>query len=120
MPAVIRFALLTLLVAGCGRGVTDPLPMPPGNPFNPGDPGSGGYGSGSGGGGAGIPSGPPMCDTSVRQCAHAFAYGPMTLNGHEKTVTLIGDYRTDSWTNGDPAIFDGSKWVATVSVLWAK
>jgi len=121
MPAVIRFAFVTLLVvAGCGKGVSDQLPMPPTNPFNPGDPGSGGYGSGSGGGGAGIPSGPPMCDPSVRRCAHEFDYGPPTLDGHEKTVTLIGDYRTDSWTNGDPATFDGSKWVVTVPIPWSK
>ncbi|HWE27466.1 MAG TPA: alpha-amylase family glycosyl hydrolase [Polyangia bacterium] len=121
MPAMIRFAIVALLVAGCGKGVTDPLPNPPSNPFNPGDPGSGGYGSGSGGGGAGIPSGPPMCDTTLRRCAHEFDYGlpPGTLTGHEKTVTLIGDYRTDSWTNGDAATFDGSKWAVTVPVPWA-
>lgn len=120
MPTLVRLSLIALLVvAGCGKGVTDKIPDPPSNPFNPGDPGSGGYGSGSGGGGAGIPEGPPMCDTTLRRCPHAFAYGPMTLNGHEKTVTLIGDYRTDSWTNGDPATFDGTKWVATVSVPWA-
>ncbi len=122
MPAMNRFvvaALVSLVWAGCGKGMSDPIPHPPSNPFNPGDPGSGGYGSGSGGGGAGVPSGPPMCDTSLRRCAHEFDYGPMTLTGHEKTVTLIGDYRTDSWTNGDPMTFDGSKWVVTVPIPWA-
>src|ERR1700694_2743490 len=85
--------VVALLLAGCGKGMSDPVPNPPSNP--------------------------PQCDTSVRRCAHAFAYGPMTLNGHEKAVTLIGDYRTDSWTNGDAATFDGMKWVVTVPVPWA-
>lgn len=113
-----RFALVAVLAAGCGKGMSDPLPPPPGS-FNPGDPGSGGYGSGSGGGGAGTPSGPPMCDPSVRRCAHEFDYGPQTLTGHEKTVTLIGDYRPDAWTNGDPMTFDGTKWTVTVPIPWA-
>jgi glycosidase len=112
-------AVLASAIGGCGKGVTDQLPNPPSTPFNPGDPGTPGYGSGSGGGGAGVPSGPPMCDTTLRRCPHEFDYGPMTLNGHEKTVTLIGDYRTDSWTNGDPATFDGSKWAVTVAIPWA-
>ena len=61
MPTLVRLTFVALLVvAGCGKGVTDKIPDPPSNPFNPGDPGSGGYGSGSGGGGAGIPDGPPM------------------------------------------------------------
>ncbi|HEX8953044.1 MAG TPA: alpha-amylase family glycosyl hydrolase, partial [Polyangia bacterium] len=119
MSRLFLLAFAAATVGGCGKGMSDPLPNPPSNPFTPGDPGAGGYGSGSGGGGAGLPSGPPMCDTTLRRCAHAFAYGPMTLNGHEKTVTLIGDYRTDSWTNGDAAAFDGTKWVATVPVPWA-
>jgi glycosidase len=102
--------------------MSDPIPHPPSTPFNPGDPGSGGYGSGSGGGGgAGIPSGPPICDTSVRRCAHEFDFGSSTggLTGHEKTVTLIGDYRTDSWTNGDPMTLAAGKWSVSVAVPWA-
>ncbi|MDB4964727.1 MAG: uncharacterized protein JWN44_416 [Myxococcales bacterium] len=121
MPALTRllFLALALTAAGCGKGMSDPIPHPPSNPFDPGLGGNGGYGSGSGGGGAGVPTGPPMCDTTLRRCAHEFAYGPKTLNGHEKTVTLIGDWRTDSWTNGEPATFDGTKWVVTVPVPWS-
>ena len=93
-------------------------PIRPATPFTPGDPGSGGYGSGSGGGGAGIPPGPPMCDTSrppLRARLQPTPARGRPLTGHEKTVTLIGDYRTDSWTSGDPATFDGSKWTVTVA-----
>ena len=53
------------------------------------------------------------CAAPVRSYAGSTA---LTLNGHEKSVTLIGDYRTDSWTNGDAATFDGSKWVVTVAL----
>lgn len=122
MSAVKYFLLVASVVgvAGCGKGMSDPIPKPPGGGYVPPDPGSGGYGSGSGGGGAGVPTGPPMCDPSVRVCAHPFTYGPNTLTGHEKAVILIGDYRSDSWTNGDPMTFDGSKWVVTVGVPWAK
>jgi glycosidase len=120
MPAVtLRLFLVAALVAGCGKGMSDKLPPPPGGGYVPPDPGAGGYGSGSGGGGAGVPDGPPMCDTSLRRCAHTFVYGGTTLTGHEKSVTLIGDYRSDSWTNGDPMTFDGTKWTVSVGVPWA-
>ena len=119
-------ALAALTLAACGKGMSDPIPHPPSGPFNPGDTGSGGYGSGSGSGGgggdAGVPSGPPMCDVSLRRCAHTFTYAGSTalpLSGKEKAVVLIGDYRTDSWTNGDPMAFDGSKWSVSVGVPWA-
>jgi glycosidase len=116
MPAIALALVVaaSLAWAGCGTGTSDPIP--PNNPYNPGDPGAGGYGSGSGGG---IPSGPPACDTALRRCAHTFTYGPATLTGHEKAVILIGDWRADSWTNGEPLTFDGSKWTATVPVSWA-
>ena len=97
MPAVARFALLTLVFVAVGRlrqgRDRSAARCRRSNPFNPGDPNSGGYGSGSGGGGAGIPSARRCATRRVRRCAHEFDYGPMTLNGHEKTVTLIGDYR---------------------------
>src|SRR5205814_507000 len=117
--ASVAIVALALTLPACGKGMSDPLPHPPSGPFDPGAGGTGGYGSGSGGGGAGVPDGPPMCDPTLRRCAHEFSYGPMTLTGHEKTVTMIGDWRTDSWTNGDAATFDGAKWVVSVPAPWA-
>jgi glycosidase len=112
-----------LLVAGCGQGLDQQpdsrLRAP--DMYDPGYPGPGSYGSGSGGTKPPIvpDSGPPQCDTSLRRCAHTFAYGPQTLTGNEKSVTLIGDYRVDSWSTGDAMTFDGTKWAVTVSVPWS-
>jgi glycosidase len=137
MPALTRqlAALILVAAAGCGKGMSSPIPHPPSTPFDPGnDTGGQGSGSGSGsgaggqggaggsGGGGGLPSGPPQCEIALRRCPYTFSYAGSTavpLTGQEKSVTLIGDYRTDSWTNGDPMTFDGSKWVVSVGIPWA-
>ena len=137
MPALTRtlvaagLVVFAFTVAGCGKGMTSPIPHPPSTPFDPGnDTGGNGYGSGSGGAGAGgtggsgpvLPSGPPQCEIALRRCPYSFSYAGSTalpLTGQEKSVTLIGDYRTDSWTNGDPMTFDGTKWTVSVGIPWA-
>jgi glycosidase len=138
MPALIRRSFVSLAVValvaavitigGCGKGMTSPIPNPPTAPFDPGATGGNGYASGSGGAGAGgtgggvLPSGPPMCDISLRRCPYTFTYAgssALPLTGQEASVTLIGDYRTDSWTNGDPMTFDGTKWSVSVGIPWA-
>jgi hypothetical protein len=139
MPALTRHfaALILVAAAGCGKGMSSPIPHPPSTPFDPGNAGSGpggsgsgsggggqggGGGSGGGGGGGGLPAGPPQCEIALRRCPYSFSYAGSTalpLTGQEQSVTLIGDYRTDSWTNGDPMTFDGSKWVVSVGIPWA-
>jgi glycosidase len=144
MPALMRhFAALILsmmvsmilgMSSGCGKGFNSPIPHPPSTPFDPGNDTQGeGYGSGSGGqGGAGgtgggsggpvLPPGPPQCEIALRRCPQTFSYAGATalpLTGQEKSVTLIGDYRSDSWGNGDPLNFDGTKWVVSIGVPWA-
>jgi glycosidase len=131
MPAMNlrRLAVLAALsLPACGQGVTDPIPRPPSNPYDPGSPGAGGYGSGGGGAGGGggsdggVPTGPPQCDPALRRCPHTFSYAGSTalpLTGQEKSVNLIGDYRPDAWTNGDPMTLAGGVWSVTVPVPWA-
>jgi glycosidase len=120
MPALAQRCLVVaaLAAAACGSGTTDAIPLPPNHPFDPGVPPSGSYGSGSGSG-AGPIAGPPMCDLSLRRCAHEFHFGPQTLTGNEKSVSLMGDYRADSWVNGDALTFDGSRWTASVAIPWS-
>jgi glycosidase len=117
--------LAVLTLCSCGSGMTDPLPTPPSSPFNPGTPsngGGGGYGSGAGNGGSGggggttVPIGPPQCDPSLRRCPHTFTYAGPTLSGKEQSVTLIGDYRADSWTNGDAMTLAAGAWSVSVPV----
>jgi glycosidase len=98
-----------LLLAGCGA--TDQT-MVPYQPFDPGAPHGGQYGSGSGSM-TPTPMGPPMCDDASKRCPHTF-----TWMGAEKSVTLIGDFAPDGWTNGVPMTASGTTWTASVPVPW--
>jgi glycosidase len=109
--------VVVLFVAACGS-TGDPTTPVPNHPFDPGVGGGGSYGSGSGGGGDGTgnPPGPPMCDDSLKRCPHTFTWPAM---GNEKSVTLIGDFAPDGWTNGVAMTLQGSSWTATVPVPYS-
>ena len=98
--------------------------------FEPGDqlPGganasSSGMGSGNGSGssssGASSSSstssstgGPPMCDDSLKRCAHLFTFA----DTGQKSVEIRGDFASDGWTAGVPLTKAGSTWSASVEV----
>ena len=103
-PFCARDALRCSSLVGCGKGVSDPLPDRSDEPVQPGRPRLGRLRLGLGRRRRRHPR--RAADVRPDRCVAArtnSTYGPMTLNGHEKTVTLLGDYRTDSWTNGDAA-----------------
>jgi glycosidase len=92
---------------------------PPGGQggFNPSGASTGAYGYGAayGTGGSGPPP-PPMCDDSLKRCAHAFSY---TSQG-ETSVEVRGDFASDGWTNGVPLTLSGGTWTGSVDVPWNK
>jgi len=106
-----RVVVIAFLVAGCGS--TGDGPVPPDHPFDPGGGGGGGYGDG--GMTTGPPSGPPMCDDSLKRCPQAFTWPAM---GNEKSVTLIGDFSPTGWTTGVPMMLSGAAWTVTIPVPW--
>jgi glycosidase len=93
-----------------------------GGGFNPGDGGIIGSGSGSGGeageGGAGGTGGggPPMCDDSLKRCAHDFTH---TDTG-ETSVEVRGSWDAPaSWSSGVPLTKNGKVWTGTLPLPWS-
>lgn len=78
--------------------------------------GTGAYGSGASGQGGSGEGGtpPPVCDDSLKRCAHEFTYA----DAGETSVEVRGDFAPDGWTNGVPLAKSGSTWSAMVDVPW--
>ena len=57
--------------------------------------------------------GPPMCDDSLKRCAHVFTY---VGSGGESTVEVRGSFSPTGWTSGVMMTHGGNTWTATVPV----
>jgi glycosidase len=120
--AFAPFAFAPVLLAGCGNDTTNVQSFgspPDAAAFDTGPGGNnGGYGSGgnNGTGDGGYEAGPPVCPDTLKRCAETFTY-PFN---NETSVELRGDYRTNSWTTGDPMVHSGNQWSVTVPVPYGK
>ena len=104
----------------CGSGdeLQNHSYMPPNTGgFNPGMAVGNGTGTGTGAGTAGTGGtggmGPPMCDDSLKRCAHLFSY---TGLGTETSVAVRGSFAADGWTTGVMMTKTGNVWSATVPI----
>ena len=126
LAAVLMPVLMPLLMIGCGFGTTgstapdfgfEPDPPPP-----TGGGGDGGLGDGFLGGrldggfgssDAGLQQ--SSCPETERRCAWEFTYAG---GGTESTVEVLGDYRPNGFTVGDPLIYTGQSWRTAVTIPW--
>lgn len=94
-----------------GTGGFDPgTTIPPGGTSSSTGAGSTGGNGGSGG------SGPPMCDDSLKRCAHEFTY-----TGNATSVELRGDWAAPgTWDNGTTMTNNGGTWSVTVDIPYNK
>ena len=123
--AIVASAL-ALALAGCGSDAVKNVDYggpPDASAFDTGRGGNGdGYGSGGNnghtpdGGTMTSEAGPPVCPDDLKRCGEEFDF-PFT---NETSVELRGDYRTDSWTKGDPLVHAGGKWSVSVPVPYGK
>jgi hypothetical protein len=82
--------------------------------YGSGASGAGGPTSGTGGEGGVVDPGPPMCDDTLKRCAHLFTYPA----GNESKVEVRGDFAPDGWTVGVPMVKNGAQWEATIDLAW--
>lgn len=91
----------------------------PGTTIPPGNGSSSGFGAGSMGGNGGAGGmGPPMCDDSLKRCAHEFTY---TGDGTETSVEVRGDWAAPgSWMSGGAMTKNGNVWSTTIDIPYNK
>ena len=132
MPRMSKcwLGLAAVLMVGCGFGSSgstapdfgfEPDPIPGGG--GGGGGGDGGFGDGFFGGrldqGFGSPDAgvqqPNSCPEAQRRCAWEFVYSGV---GNERAVEVLGDYRPNGFTVGDPLTFTGQSWRTAVTIPW--
>lgn len=118
-----RVMLAAVIAAGCGADElhsATSLDPPETDGFDPTDgmgPG-GSYSSSVGSmttaddGTGDTTGGPSECDDDNKRCAHEFTL----VDADYTSVSVFGDFASDSWENGVPMTQDGDTWRATVPV----
>jgi glycosidase len=122
--AIALVSSLSLGLGACANASDQPSGFtytpPDGSTFETGsgDGGGSSYGSGGDGGSSDVATidAPPTCTDDLKRCPATFT---LPFKG-ETSVELRGDYRTDSWTTGDPLTHIGDSWSVSVVVPYSK
>jgi glycosidase len=99
---------------GSGGGYNPSGGSGPSGSYGSGASGAGGPTTGAGGEGGVMDPGPPMCDDTLKRCAHLFTFPA----GNESKVEIHGDFAPDGWAVGVPMAKNGAQWEASIEIAW--